>query len=109
MVQARAGIIELAGVGGGQFAQGLRQFARQSPQALHHGLGAPGGDGVQFPAPARLVALFQGIERVLQLLHQGRTGGTHIGDGIHQAAAPRRSKILPSFSSSVCAVNGLMM
>ena len=51
----------------------------------------------------------QGIQRVLQFFHQRGACAGDIGHGAHQAAAPRRSKILPSFSSSVCAVNGLMM
>jgi hypothetical protein len=35
--------------------------------------------------------------------------GVALGGGFHQAAVPRRSKILPSFSCRVWAVNGLMM
>ena len=40
---------------------------------------------------------------------QAQGEGILVDRGVHQALAARRSKILPSFSSSVCAVNGLMM
>ncbi len=107
VVQARAGIVQLAGlVGHGrQFAQGLAQLAGQPREAAHHRLGARGHQAVDALAPGGLVTRLQCIQGLLQA--QGE--GASVDRRIHQALAARRSKILPSFSSRVCAVNGLMM
>ena len=111
VVQARAGVGEFAGLGRQrrQFAQRLAQLARQPAEPGHHRFLARRGKGVNFPPPTGLVAAFQRRQRILQALRQQALFVFGGRGGIHQALAASRSKILPSFSSRVCAVNGLMM
>src|SRR5690606_5366215 len=101
VVQARAGIIQLAGIAGhgGQVTQRLAQLACQPAQSGHHRLRAQSGQRVDFPAPAGLVATFQRAQRLLQMLDQRVAVACCIGGRDHQVLAARRSKILPSFSS----------
>ena len=87
----------------------MAEFAREPAQSLHHRARAPGGEGVDFPAPGGLVAAFERVQRALQAFDQQPAFFLGIHRDAHQAVAVRRSKILPSFSSRVWAVNGLMM
>ncbi len=111
MVQARTGIVQFAGFfgHGGQFAQRLAEFAGEPAQALHHRARAQGGEMIHLATPGDLVTAFQCIQCALQALDQRGTFGIAFHGRVHQAVAARRSNTLPSFSSSVCAVNGLMM
>ncbi len=107
VVQSRAGVVQFAGFArhGRQFTQRLSQLAGQPRKAAHHRLRAQRDQSIDALPPGGLVTGLECVQGFLQA--QGE--GVLVDRGIHQALAARRSKILPSFSSSVCAVNGLMM
>jgi len=92
-------------------AQCLRQFARQTHQALQQGLVPPRDQRIDLRAPAGFVAMFDRPQRGADApgdLLPVVAGDVGRSCRIAHAAFSSRSKILPSLSLSVVAVNGLM-